>query len=312
MKKTVNISGSRAAAILGVSKYRTPLNVWAEIMESRQPGFCKKNNYTYIPFEGNESTRYGLAFESAIIDIAKRKIGKDISSREKYFKKDYLSCHVDGIIENSILYEAKTTSIHSYKSEWGEPGTDRIPIEYQLQICHNLILTGLKKAFVFVLVFPKRPDDWKELEVDIDNINCYEWANTLSDMKFFHQYEIKADPDLQAVMIEYYTDFWENHVLTGVSPRPEGYPDIKLLVREPAGTIIASDYITSLSREYKDIQKEISKTGDLAKRAAWCKVKILDYMRGAEKTLDDDSEKKWILVDNAGGKLNQYNGKAFR
>ena len=227
-----------------------------------------------------------------------------------------------------ILHEGKTTSLFYHKDNFGEDGSNRVPIEYQIQCQHQMICTGAEKVILSVLVFPRRTESWEAEGWEIkqnsygvyhlhrenhnEKLDVLDWAFSLEQMGYFHTYEIKADADLQAEMIKYYMDFWTNHVLTGIPPRPEGYEDIKLLVREPAGTIIANDYITSLSREYKDIKKETGASGDLAKRAKWCKVKILDYMRQTESTLDDDSEKKWILVDIAGGKLNQYDGKSFR
>jgi predicted phage-related endonuclease len=360
MPLPINISASRGAGILGISRYEnnTPVNNWLQIMETRQPGFCERNGYTFPVFEESAAIRWGKAFESAVIELAENRSQDKIKDREyfystdnksnwffgespidykndKYFDKNnhFITCHIDGQYSVSgDLHEGKTTSLFYHKDNFGEDGSDRVPIEYQIQCQHQMICTGAEKVILSLLVFPRRTESWEDEGIELHEDNeghvhimkiksdreknaissASKWARTLSQMGYFHQYEIKADPDLQAEMIKYYTDFWNNHILTGIPPRPEGYEDIKLLVREPAGTIIASDYITSLSREHKDIKKEISGTGDLAKRAAWCKVKILDYMRKTEKTLDDDSEKKWILVDNAGEKLNQYNGKSFR
>jgi predicted phage-related endonuclease len=39
MPTPINISASRGAAILGLSDYQTPVQVWLQIMESRDPGF---------------------------------------------------------------------------------------------------------------------------------------------------------------------------------------------------------------------------------------------------------------------------------
>jgi len=151
-----NISGSRAAAVLGLSQWSTPVNVWLEIMGRE---FCEKNNFEFPVFEGNAATRWGTAFESAIIELT----GKDITDREKFYERDYLTCHVDGIIDGSVLYEAKTTSAMNYHESWGEPGTDQIPMIYQLQVQHNLLLTGLESAVLSVLVFPRRVEEWEEM-----------------------------------------------------------------------------------------------------------------------------------------------------
>lgn len=309
MPHPLNISGSRAAAVLGLSEYRTPLNVWLEIMENKEPGFCAKNNYFYEPFEGNSSTRWGSAFESAIIDLTEEKLNAKLTDREKYFQKDYLSCHVDAIIDGNILYEAKTTTQFSFSNSWGEPGTDRIPSSYQIQVQHNLLLTGLDKCILSVLVFPKRVEEWEAMGINIDEMSEFhkrEWSQVLCQMGYFHQYTIHAHADLQKLMIEAYADFWNNHVLTETPPDPKNYDDIKKIVRSPVGTIIATPEINNLISEYKQIGSEISSTGTLAKRREQLKTQILNYSRTAGFVEDDESRDKWIIRSQDGKKLASY------
>lgn len=321
MSKPINISGSRAAAIIGLSEYRTPLNVWLEIMENKEPGFCKKNNYLYEPFEGNSSTRWGSAFESAIVELTEEKLNTKLTDREKYFQKDYLSCHVDAIIDGNILYEAKTTTQFSFSNSWGEPGTDRIPSAYQIQVQHNLMLTGFDKCILSVLVFPKRVEEWEKegWRINFDGcaytivhdekmiVECPDnWAHPLAEMGYFHQYIIHAHADLQKLMLEAYADFWNNHVLTGVPPEPKNYDDIRAICREPVGTIIATPEINNLIAEYKSIGNEISSTGTLAKRREQLKTQILNYSRTAGFVEDDESRDKWIIRSQDGKKLASY------
>ncbi len=336
MSKPINISGSRAAAIIGLSEYRTPLNVWLEIMENKEPGFCEKNNYLYEPFEGNSSTRWGSAFESAIIELTEEKLNTKLTDREKYFQKDYLSCHVDAIIDGNILYEAKTTTQFSFSNSWGEPETDRIPSTYQIQVQHNLMLTGLDKCILSVLVFPKRVEEWEEMgyhamhEESIGDMNiCYfkddkfqvrfeaiRWARVLAEMGYFHQYTIHAHADLQKLMLEAYADFWNNHVLTGTPPEPKNYDDIRAICRSPKGVIVSDEHLENLSAEYKNITKEISPAGTLAKRKEQIKTEILKKMIDIDKTvgtiIDDNAIDKFILMSRSGKKLFSYDGKVFR
>jgi hypothetical protein len=51
---------------------------------------------------------------------------------------------------------------------------------------------------------------------------------------------------------------------------------------------------------------------ELKKRKEQVKLQILKRMRKSESTLDDESEKKWVLRDTSGGKLNQFDGRVFR
>jgi len=138
-----------------------------------------------------------------------------------------------------------------------------------------------------------------------------EWARTLAEMGFFHQYEIQAHTELQALMIEGYREFWA-HVLDATPPPPRRYDDIRALVREPVGTIIVTPEQERLLREYSDITKEISGSGNLAKRRDQIKPADLDMARTMGYAIDDNSADKWVFRSETGKKLAQYNGKVFR
>ena len=349
MPTPLNISGSRSAAILGMSNYQTPLQVWLQIMESREPGFCEKHNYKLPEFEYNSAMKWGHAFESAIIELAEEKQGLPISGREELWKfnpdtcgrlderindinnpRFYVTCHIDGYYRESdginplrgALHEGKTTSAHYFYSAFGEPGTDRVPVEYQIQCQHQMICTGAEKVILSVLVFPKRVEEWEEMGIEIikteydqynikyPNCEYYDhvddWAIPLAKMGYFHQYTITAHTDLQKLMLESYAEFWNNHVLTGTPPEPKNYTDIKSIVRDPVGTIVCSSDIENLISEYKQIGSEISSTGTLAKRREQLKTQILNFSRTAGFVEDDESRDKWIIRSEDGKKLASY------
>jgi len=328
MPKPINISASRGAAILGLSKWRTPVQVWLEIMEGRQPGFCEKNKFLLPEFEYTSAMKWGHAFESAIIELAEGKRGDTIAAREHFSfygktgEHGYITCHIDGAYSSSMgtLHEGKTTSIMYYRDNFGEPGTDQVPIEYQIQCQHQMICTGAEKVILSVLVFPKRVEEWEEMGIEpvemiggqyrfsgeFQTYSILQWAHVLNQMGYFHQYEINAHPELQQQMIKAYTEFWNENVLKEMPPEPKSYDDIKALVREPVGTIVADENLEYLVSEYKQIKSEISGTGPLAKRADDIKVEVLNKMNESEHVLDDDSKDKYILRDRAGKKIASY------
>jgi len=334
MPTPINISASRGAAILGLSKWSTPTKVWLQIMEARKPGFCEKNNYEFPVFVDSAQIRWGKAFESAIIDLASKKQNSEIVKREKLCSlggfNPFITCHIDGEYDpfsaNKILHEGKTTSIFYYRDNFGEPGTDKIPVEYQIQCQHQMICTGAEKVILSVLVFPRRVDDWDAMGwrthfdgteyILIDNKKTVmaniviehpeNWAHTLDQMGYFHQYEIHANPELQALMISNYKKFWKNNILKKNPPQPKNYDDIRALVRNPIGTIIADEHMERVVSEYKNIKSEIGDSGTLAKRIDQIKVDILKFMESASSVVDDDTKDKWILRDRAGNKIASY------
>jgi predicted phage-related endonuclease len=338
MPTPINISASRSAAILGQSSYSTPVQAWLQIMESREPGFCERRGYTFPVFEYNSAMKWGHAFESAIVELAEKKLNDVIGFREKYFCKpisikhfeetlepDILTCHIDGQYAKNVnvLHEGKTTSYFYFKDNFGEPGTDEVPIEYQLQCQHQMICTGAEKVILSVLVFPKRVEEWEEMgwEIATSGETYYirkkeimpyfsawpkDWAFTLDQMGYFHQYEIKPNPELQSLMLMKYADFWNNYVLKGIEPPVQSYDDVKALCPNPVGTIIASEEIERLVTERDNIKDEIGTGGQLAKRAEMIKVSVLDFMRKEGAVVDDESSDKFILKSRSGKNIATY------
>lgn len=338
----VNISASRGAKILGISKWGTPVDVWLEIMEGLEPGFCAKNNYELPEFPDNASIRWGLAFEDAIVKLAEDKADEKIVDRELLYthsKYDFITCHIDGkyfIINPLRLHEGKTTTIFSYNAEWGEPGTDRVPLDYRVQTEHQALCTGAKEIIISVLVFPRRPEEWEEMgwipELSNDgestyNLNKYDknnnaefseeinpcqWAEIFAQAGYFHQYTIKADCALQTMMLDYYVNWWEKHVINKIPPEPKTVSDVKKLIKEPVGTIICPEELERWAKEYKMWNEEISRA---TKRKEQIKTHFLKYghkMQGAgNNPKDDDSVEKWIFQNEYGEKLFSYNGKRF-
>lgn len=337
MPTPINISASKGAAILGLSNWTTQIQAWLQIKESREPGFCEKHNYELPVVEYSPAMQWGHAFESAIIELVESKYNDKIIDREieyswaDYFKSEMdnvITCHLDGMYSKSLLiHEGKTTSIFYFNDNFGEPGTDQVPIEYQIQCQHQMICTGAEKVILSVLVFPRRVEDWEEMGWEVryhENPGAYvlwkndhwespnSWSRHLNQMGYFHQYEINANKELQDLMIQHYTDFWNKYIIGDEEPKPCTYDDIKLLCREPVGTIIADEKTERLVAERKGILKEIGGSGTLGKRAAKIKVDVLNYMRESDKTIDIDSEKKWILRSRTGEKIASYNGNMFR
>lgn len=337
MPTPINISASRAAALLGQSEYQTPVSVWLQIMESREPGFCARRGYTLPVIEYTPAMRWGHAFESAIVELASAEKATEITAREALFMVDFdrlertnpdkgiITCHIDGLYigdDPPSLHEGKTTSEFYYHTHFGDPGTDKVPPEYQLQCQHQMICTGAERVILSVLVFPKRVEEWEEMgyipvksengvwridnEKFINAIDPIEWAHTLAEMGFFHQYEIHAHPELQSKMLTRYREFWEVNVLGAREPEPQSMDDIKCLCPEPVGTVVADEAIERMLYERESIKSEISASGALGKRVEQIKVAALDYMRTAGAVLDDESRDKWLLLSRDGRKLASY------
>jgi predicted phage-related endonuclease len=235
------------------------------------------------------------------------------------------------------LHEGKTASSFIFREKWGEPGTDRVPREYQIQTQHQMICTGAEKVIVSVLVFPETPEAWEkagwEVYRDFEHFiegkwmqrhtnHCYNgededydvvdiearspetWAEPLAEMGFFHQYAVEARPTLQKAMLSRYRKFWENHVIPGVPPEPENYADIRRLFPEPKTTLVVTEGIERLLSEYSQINAELK---DQEKRQDAIKTKVLDWARQQEGgAIDEDSAEALILRNGSGDKAGSF------
>lgn len=344
--KPKGISASRGAAVLGLSKWATPVDIWLQIQEELEPGFCEINNYEMPTRQESAPLRWGLAFEDAICDLAEQSSGLKIRDREKEYsiENGLITCHIDGAYyifdhkdngkyEQKImaLHEGKTTTLWSYRDDWGEPGTDQIPRQYMIQVQHQMMCSGIDKCIVSVLILPMRQDEFEnnkivpklnELKTEwnlVYNGGCLwdggnlfstnAWAEIFSQMGLFKQYTIHADLELHEVMLSMYKNWWEQYVVTKKPPQPSTYSDIKKLIRSPSGTIVANAKIERLSSEYKSINEELSA---MAHRKEQIKTEILNLMNAEIKAQDEESAQKWILRSQNGIKLHSYDGKRFR
>ena len=347
------ISASRGAAVLGLSDWASPREVWQLIQEERQPGYNAAHGYTLPEFKDGAILRWGLAFEDALCALDEEVLGKRVCFREGLYCRGFdlpdienepvslgdnvITCHIDGCVDGAlesplVLVENKTTTAFAFREKWGEPGSDRIPQVYQVQVQHQMLCTGASEVIVSVLVFPEMPDEWEKMGVAVEKdgdlyvirgpkledgfhawtCSTLDWARPLARMGYFHQYRVKANPEAQAAMLAAYRDFWEHNVLGEVPPDPRDYEDVRRLFPAPKGTIVCDDTLAGWLREYKDIRDELGGKGMLSRRADELKVLILERARATDGTIDDESREKTIFRDQSGQKLGQYDGKTFR
>ena len=210
------ISASRGAAVLGLSDWASPLEVWQQILEEREPGYNAAHGYTLPEFKEGASLRFGLAFEDAVVSLSEDATGDKIVDREGSYGIDLarpddrfvgsdnvashcaITCHIDGsyimppaLSGSGPLHEGKTTTAFAFREKWGEEGSDRIPQVYQVQVQHQMLCTGASEVIVSVLVFPEMPDAWEKMgyQVHADDfgrwhIDTEETVNAIDPMQW--------------------------------------------------------------------------------------------------------------------------------
>ena len=135
------IGGSDVAAILGVSAYATPLQVWM-----RKKGLIPPVDQTPI-------MEFGHVFEPVMADYFTEKTGLKVRNINKTFKSaqyDFLRANIDRQIvsngdQGTGVLELKTTTSYRLKNL-----DTPYPEEWDYQIQHYLGITGYQYAYLMI------------------------------------------------------------------------------------------------------------------------------------------------------------------
>lgn len=140
-KRKHYIGGSEVAAILGISSYATPLQVWM-----RKKGLIPAIDQTSI-------MEFGNVFEPVMAEYFTRKTGLKIRNIRQAFKSrehPYLRANIDRQIlsdgkQGTGVLELKTTTSYRLKNL-----ETPYPEDWDYQIQHYLGITGYDYAYLFI------------------------------------------------------------------------------------------------------------------------------------------------------------------
>ena len=247
------IGGSEAAAVLGYSKWATPLDVWA-----KKTGLEDSDNDSPVMLRGRIR-------EPQIIQEYANVTGRTIYKAENLTHPEYLFIHAnfDGLIPGDRIIEAKTAQ--AFSRDWGDPGSEDIPTEYYLQCQHYmLVATALK-------LIPE------------DNPICDIFVSIGGEP--IQIYTIKGLPELWAVMIQKYRAFWEL-VEKRIPPEPVNAADqLKTLGDSKPETKYASAEIVASVTELKRLNTSIDR---MTEKAAELRAALAIYAGHCDTVLKKD------------------------
>jgi putative phage-type endonuclease len=140
------IGSSDAAAVAGVSPWRTPVDVWLEKTEQLAPRDDDDTGPTY----------WGRMLEALVIAEYSKRTGSAVGQRNELIRHKlypWMLATVDAIaippVGGPRPVEAKTTR---WAKEWGDPESDEVPLLYVFQVQHQLAVTGYQVADIPVLI----------------------------------------------------------------------------------------------------------------------------------------------------------------
>lgn len=263
--RTKFVGGSDAAAILGVSPWATPVELWMqktgraldeEITPARQRMFDR-----------------GHKLEPFIRDMVIDKLRDDgvevelVACNARYVDPEhpFMSCEIDfelrltGDVEiggeviamdgEHVNADAKSVSGFARK-KWGEENTEDVPIEYAAQFMHGLMVTPDQRRFCLVAALRSFDD------VDI--------------------YWVRRDEETIAAMRDKEIMFWYDHVLRDTPPDTLTFDDVKALFPHDNGQPVeATAEVAIKVRELAEVKAKIK---DLEEAEEVLKHQIGDFI----------------------------------
>ena len=180
--RKMGISGTDAGSICGLNPYRSAMQV-----------FIDKTTDTIEEID-NEAMKQGRDLEEYVAQRFCEMTGKKVRRANAIFSNDehpWMLANFDRLIvgERAGL-ECKTVS--AYGADKWKDGA--VPMHYLLQCQHYLAVSGYDTWYIAALILGKE----------------------------FIIRKIERDEELISDLIKIEKHFWENHVLAGVMPNPDG------------------------------------------------------------------------------------------
>lgn len=195
------LGASDAPAVLGVCPYRTALEVFYE--KTRQ------GPVPDIELPADDPRTIGALMESVVAKLYMQKTGQRAVEPTLgvwcHPDRPWLRCTPDRLIYRGLgqigPLEIKTSTTWE---GWGPDGSDRVPLNYFVQVQHQMLTLGVDFAQLVVLICGR-------------DLRVYEFTPRLEAW--------------EAISVEL-TRFWQEHVLVHAAPEPDwGHPRTPDLIR---------------------------------------------------------------------------------
>lgn len=260
-KKCKKISGTFFPTVLGVDPWKSPFEAW-----------CKSTRTWEQPFEGNKYTNAGQIIEKKVFDFLRTSMGygKRLITPEDVYGKDYFkktwgdffprsnvfSGMWDCLIKNDnskieYVVEIKTVQIDGRSGSLEERWKDGQAPDYQaLQASLYAYLLGVDKVMMVAVALEDSKGDYEHPEQVIPS-----FANSNVYIDEFIVSERYPNFDMY---IEKATNWWNNHVLTGISPEFDEKKDAEILKALRTNCVEISTDISTLLEQAEKLKTEIA------------------------------------------------------
>lgn len=247
-KRPKKITGTRFATVLGLNPWSTPFEIWCAVTKTYEK-----------PFEDTIYTIAGKTIEPKQAEYMKKAYAMtnlvtptDIYG-EDYFKKTWGDFFHDvdifGGLWDYLLYEngKPTTVLEMKTTKRSEDWANGVPEYYALQAALYAYLLGVDDVIMVCSFLEAK--DYEHPENFVPSAR-----NTIAlDFKVSERY-----PDFYE-KIAWVTQWWNDHVLTGVSPEFDEKKDAEILKALRTNNLTPDTDMDSLIAEAETLKAEVDK-----------------------------------------------------
>jgi len=250
-RRRERIQASDVAAILGLSPFANPIDVY---------------NSKVLPIQPDKLTRWmelGNYLEPPLVKFAADRLRVEVNTNpddlswvEDTVTGGMFGANLDALIVGRPEHiEAKKVGPH-YAKEWGDPGTDAIPVYVQVQCQAQMFAAGTERVWVPAAI----------ASGDIE----------------FRMYRVERDQHMIDTFVPFCIDWWNRHVAAGVPPdgTPLDFDFYATIARVPGKTVSIDP---KLWTDLQDLKAKIAELQGLervakdALRAAMGDAELADF-----------------------------------
>jgi predicted phage-related endonuclease len=259
--KFKKISGTHFPTVLGFDPWKTPFEAWCKCTRTYEP-----------PFSGNKYTEAGQIIEGKVFDFLRKSMGfgdrvvtpTDVYG-EDYFKKtwgdffpeskvfsgmwDALIAGENGTVE--YVVEIKTVQVDGRSGSLEKRWKDGEAPDYQaLQASLYAYLLGVDKVMMVAVALEDKKGDYEHPEQVVPS-----YANGNVYIDEFRVSERYPNFDMYIAKA---TAWWNDHVLTGISPEYDEKKDVEILKALRTNSVNKEDApISELLEKAEQLKTEI-------------------------------------------------------
>jgi putative phage-type endonuclease len=248
------IGGSDIGCFLGLSKYKTALDIYLDKTTDR------------IDETTNEPAYWGNVLEDVVAQEYSKVTGQKIYEPEgliRHPEHSFLAVNIDRWVESKDgtrhILECKTASLMKAK-EWGEQGTDQIPKSYLYQVAYYAAICNVDKVDIAVLIGGQE----------------------------FRTYQYIKNIDLERKLVKAVCAFWNNYVVKKKAPEPSTLSNMVTLYPNSNGSSIEAD--SSLLKDVESLKNIKRQETLMAEEKNILETKIKSYIGENESLIKENGD----------------------